>query len=373
VCRVAGEMSATALLLFAFASTGGMEITAVVVAALTVSAAIGGPALGVVLDRSRRPGLHLAWAITIHAAGLGATATLLRSNSTGWALVAAFATGLVSSSVAGAWSAQLRGEGGLGRRLAVFDANSYSAAALAGPSCAGLLFMWIGPVAPLTVTAALLLSGAAFATALPLPEPRPDPQPKPTLGRDLVRGLLLLQRSPRLRLATLSSCVAFAGMGMFTTAVPLMGQRHFGDPGRGALLLALVAASALVANAVVDRRNTLTHPYRLLAVSTVVAGVGLGLASSGVTWAVITGAILIGLGDGPQLASLITIRHREAPLDLLTQVFTTGASLKMAAAGVGALIAGGVAGSGLSHLLVIAAVAHILAAAIAVNPALHEL
>lgn len=201
VCRVAGEMSATALLLFAFASTGNMQVTAAIFAALTISAATGGPALGLFLDRSRRPGMHLAWAITTHTAGLCATAALLQFNSTGWA----FAAGLAGSSIAGAWSAQLRGKGNLGRRLAVFDANSYSAGALAGPSCAGLLFIWMEPVAPLTVTVALLLSGAGIATAIPRPKPQPDPRPKLSVGHDLMRGLLLLQRTPRLGLATLSS------------------------------------------------------------------------------------------------------------------------------------------------------------------------
>lgn len=96
---------------------------------------------------------------------------------------------------------------------------------------------------------------------------------------------------------------------------------------------------------------------------TVGAGVFLILIPSPV--AALIAAAVIGAGDGPQLASLLQIRHLEAPARLRTQIFTTGASLKITASGLGALAAGPLSHEGLTAPLVVAAAAHLAAAGVA--------
>ena len=48
---------------------------------------------------------------------------------------------------------------------------------------------------------------------------------------------------------------------------------------------------------------------------------------------------LLGTADGPQLAAVFAIRHRETPPRSLSQVFTTAASLKIGCAAVGGAVA----------------------------------
>ncbi|WP_445401735.1 hypothetical protein ACSMX9_09990 [Streptomyces sp. LE64] len=71
---------------------------------------------------------------------------------------------------------------------------------------------------------------------------------------------------------------------------------------------------------------------------------------------------LAGFGEGPQLAALFAIRHREAPERLRSQVFTTGASLKVTGFALGAAAAGPVAAWSLPGALALAAATAFLAA-----------
>lgn len=71
---------------------------------------------------------------------------------------------------------------------------------------------------------------------------------------------------------------------------------------------------------------------------------------------------MIGIGEGPQLAALFAIRHREAPEHLRGQIFTTGASLKITGFALGASVAGPLANWSLPGTLILAASVAALAA-----------
>jgi len=70
VARTADEMSAPALLLLGLAVAGSARTASLLYAGLTISAAAGGPPLGVLLDRAARPGVLLAVTLGGYAAGL---------------------------------------------------------------------------------------------------------------------------------------------------------------------------------------------------------------------------------------------------------------------------------------------------------------
>jgi hypothetical protein len=59
---------------------------------------------------------------------------------------------------------------------------------------------------------------------------------------------------------------------------------------------------------------------------------------------VIAAVAVAGVADGPQLAAIFAVRHRETPPRLRGQVFTTAASLKITAGAAGAAVAGSLAG-----------------------------
>jgi len=87
----------------------------------------------------------------------------------------------------------------------------------------------------------------------------------------------------------------------------------------------------------------------------------LGLAGNVVT--AFVAMLLVGLADGPQLAAIFAVRHREAPERSRGQVFTTGASLKITSAALGAGLAGQLSGMSLKLTILVACFVQLGAAA----------
>lgn len=365
VSRSGDEMAATAILLFALVA--GAE-GGTIVGAMSLMAAIGGPLLGVVLDRSRSNVPFVLYLVCC------AAAVALVGVAIGWgahllAILLAAVAGLFVPAVSAGWSTILRDpDPERSRRLSVVDAATYSVSALGGPALAGAIYLVAGEVAALGTAVALIAAGAIFA---PFAHRRPEPVPDTVLRhplRDILDGVLEIGRNPRLRSATVATCLAFGGFGMLVVEIPLIGAERLGDAGYGPMLLAVVAGSALAANAVVDRIGALRRPHVVLTVASALMGVGILLFAPDLTpVGAIVAAVVFGLGDGPQLSSIIHIRHRESPAHLRAQIFTTGASLKIASWGLGAILAAALGGLGITGVLVIAAGIHVVAALIAAS------
>jgi hypothetical protein len=369
VSRVGDDMAGTAILLFAYAGSAQGD-SATVFGLLSVAAAVGGPVFGVWMDRAHSPA-PLTLSLIAFTGGLVAIGFCLLHGRGPLAMVIAVRAGLFAPAVAGGWSASLTTDDPTRRRrLALFDASSYSIAGLLGPLLAGLAYVAGGPAAPLIVTVGLLLVGSACAPWTRGPAPARTPRRGGVSVRvsplaDLRSGFGAITQRPRLRWATASSCIAFFGFGMFLVLVPALSTARFGTPAAAGAILAVLAGFALIANAVLARGRGLEHPGTALtrATATVGAGVLLILIPSPV--AALLAAAVIGAGEGPQLAALLHIRHLEAPAGLRTQIFTTGASLKITASGLGALAAGPLSHAGLTAPLVVAAAAHLVSAGVA--------
>ncbi|MFI6305696.1 MFS transporter [Amycolatopsis thailandensis] len=357
VARTGDELSGPALLLLGLSVDGSAATGSALLAGLTISAAAGGPLLGALLDRSPRPGRLLAWALLAYAAGLGAVLALVEVPA---AIAVAVAAGLLNPALAGGWTAQLpnaRGGTPLARASAL-DAMTFTAASLAGPGLAGLVAAYAG--APAAVAVAITLVVAAFPAAWSLPAVEAKPA-KPILRR-LADGFSVLFRNRSLLRATATSTVSFVGIGIAMVCYPLLGAQRLGNPGFGALLLAVLAAASLVANAVLARKPP--PPDRTVLATTVLLGASFLLAAAGhdvVT--LLAAAVLAGFAEGPQLSALFAIRHREAPADVRAQVFTTAASVKITGLAAGAAAAGPLSALSVTAALGAAAGCQLLAAA----------
>jgi fucose permease len=86
------------------------------------------------------------------------------------------------------------------------------------------------------------------------------------------------------------------------------------------------------------------------------------LAFAGSIVLALAAMLIIGLADGPQLAAIFAVRHREAPERSRSQVFTTGASLKITAAAIGAALAGQLSGVSLDFTVLVACFVQLAAA-----------
>ncbi|WP_435872054.1 MFS transporter [Kitasatospora griseola] len=163
MARTGDEMSGPALLLAGFAAAGSTGEASALLAALTAASALGGPLLGVHLDRARRPGRLLARALALYAAGLLAVLAALGRLPLPAVLALAAATGLLGPALSGGWTAQLPRVAPPDRlpRANALDAMTYDTAALAGPALAGTIAATLG------ANAAVLLAAALIAAALP--------------------------------------------------------------------------------------------------------------------------------------------------------------------------------------------------------------
>ncbi|MGW2144335.1 MFS transporter [Nonomuraea bangladeshensis] len=376
--RTADEMSGPALLIAGLAVTGSPVVASWLLAGLTVSAAAGGPLLGVLLDRARRPGRLLAGCLVAYAGGLLVIVSGLGRLPEAALVAVAVAAGLVGPALTGGWTSQIpavavaarSGRAGdpsgsdadrLGRANAL-DAMTYNVAGLAGPALAGVIAG--GPVAVL-VCVVLLVAALPAAWTLPASA---GVKTRRGVGEELREGFGAILGNPVLLRATAGSMVSCAGTAMLVVSAPVLGERLTGSTGPGALLLAVTAACGLAANALVARARGPRRWDALLVWGTAVAGVGMLLAAaagvSGAYWVAVVAAGVVGLGEGPQLTALFSVRHREAPARLRAQVFTTGASLKITSFAVGSAVAGPLAAYSVGAALLAGAAAQAVAVAV---------
>lgn len=342
VARVGDEMSGPALLLTGYAVAGSVSEASALLAGITVAAAAGGPVLGAVLDRQRRPGRLLAAALVLYATGLAVILLGLGRLPFTVTVLIAVLTGLPAPALSGGWTGQLPRVAAGDRlpRANALDAMTFGMASLSGPVLAGGLAEVSGASTAVVASAALIGSAAPAAWALPARSARVrNGQPGSLIG-DLAVGARVIVRNPRLARATLASVVCCAAQGMLTACVPLLGERVLGDAGRGALLLSCTAVTALAANAVLARFPQRVAPDSIIWAGALIQAGAFALAATGRPAVLVPALLLAGAGEGPQLTALFAVRHREAPDRLRGQIFTTGASLKITAFAAGAAIGG---------------------------------
>ncbi|MFF5007969.1 MFS transporter [Streptomyces phaeochromogenes] len=364
--RAGDEMSGPALLLVGYAVGGSATEASALLAGITVSAAVGGPLLGALLDRSPRPGRLLARALALYGTGLVLILLSLGRLPLELTVLIAVFTGLLGPALSGGWTAQLPRVVPRERmpRANALDAMTFSLASLVGPALAGALAHLLGAPAAVVASAALIAFALPAAWTLPMGRDRDrDKTPSAaSLTADLAAGIRAITRTRPLARATLASVVSCTGLGMLITCTPLLGERAFGSAAEGTLLLTCTAVSALAANAVLARRPRTIAPDTIIWSSTLLLAVALVLSATGHPVLVVAAALTAGVGEGPQLAALLAVRHRESPERLRSQVFTTGASLKITGFALGAAVAGPLATHSLPTALLTAAGVQLVAA-----------
>jgi len=360
--RTGDEMSGPALLLLGFAVTGRPATGSGLLASLTIAGAAGGPLFGALLDRSRRPGRLLAWALAAYALGLVAVQAAVGQLPMPELAAIALLAGLFNPAVAAGWTAQLP-RVVTGRELdrgSALDALTFSAASLAGPALAAVMAARLGARAAVLAAAALV--ALAVPAACSLSRYRPGAGSGASAGtaplrRQMAAGFSALVARRRLLRATVTSVVSYAGIGMLLVCCPVLGAERLGSPARGALLISAIAVTSLAANAILVRRRRQGRgwPDTWVLASTLVIGVSLAATALAPGWLALAAVALGGVGEGPQLTALLAVRHRETPAHLRGQVYTTAASLKIAGLAAGAALAGPLAVWSVTGCLLIAA------------------
>lgn len=367
LARAANAGLPSAIILAVLAAGGSATEGSVLVAVLAAVAALIGPVVGAAIDRLDRPRQGYLAGILVLASASAALAVGVGRWSAAVLLLAAGLAGLAQPVLTGAWSAQLRRivPDVASARAYALDVGTYNVAEIAGPALVGVAFVIDSQVPGAASLEAVLILYLLAALVLPLvPIPARgagDPQPQPIWR--MLSQLTVMWSSASLRRTTTISTVGFAAIAVIVVAAPLVGADLAGDPGVGALLLAVIALGALVGSLAVAR-----SPIRRLGPGTVVVGSTLALAvllaglaaSPTMAVAFVLGAIF-GFAQAPQITAVFQVRDRESSATTRSLVFVTAASLRTGAFAVGSLLAGALAPQGWRVLIVIAAGLQVLA------------
>jgi predicted MFS family arabinose efflux permease len=213
--------------------------------------------------------------------------------------------------------------------------------------------------------------------APPPPEPAPSPparaRPPRSLRADLARGLRAIAERPALLAATVATMLSSAGFAGFVVASPLVGERLAGSAAAGTVLLSALAVGSLLGAGALARRPWPGAPESLLVASTALLGATFAVIAAADAFALaVAAAFVAGVAEGPQLAAVFQVRHREAPEALRSQLFTTAASVKMSAFAAGSAVAGALAVHSVTVCLLAAAGAQALAIAAVVGLTARE-
>jgi MFS family permease len=378
LARAGDEMTGPAVVLLAFAISRGPGMGAILMACLTVAAAVGGPVFGAALDRSRRPERSLGYALAGYAAGILVLQATVGRVPLVVAAVCALAGGALAPAVAGGWTSQLPTIVTPAElpRASALDAMSFSAASLAGPALAALVTLWLGARDAVAIAACLV--AMAVPAALRLTQKPREPHESHNVTESIAQstrssevnhaiaqvwaGVAAIGARPALLRATVTSAVSYVGIGMLLVCCPLLGEQRLGGSARGALLISVLSATSLAVNGLLARRRWRHGPDLRVLVSTLVIGVSLVMVALAPGWWTMLAVAVDGAGEGPQLTALFTVRHREAPDQLRGRIFTTAASLKIGGLAVGAAVAGPLAGWSLTGCLLVGAVIEACAA-----------
>lgn len=361
--RLGDEMSSQAILLMGIAA-GSATLGSTLLAGLTFSAAIGGPLLGAVLDRAYHPGRVLALSLALYAAGIALITWSLGHIPVWLSLVLALMAGFLMPSISGGWSSRLKSfivDEQIARASAI-DATTFNIAGLAGPTLAGLIAGWLGAHWAVAVLVGLLVAALPMAWTLPKRGQEAKRHDTPFLHEVSV-GLKVIVANKLLLRITLLSVISYMGIGMLWVVYPLIGQNLVGNPGFGGVLASAVSVGALVATTAYAKWPTKYTPDTVAFITTLILATAMiVLAFAGNVAMALIAMLIVGLADGPQLAVVFAVRHREAPERSRSQVFTTGASLKITAAATGAVLSGHLALVSLRTTLFAACLVQIIAA-----------
>jgi predicted MFS family arabinose efflux permease len=330
LARLGDEMVAVAIPLFMLARTGNPALTGVTVAAYSLPSMLTGPVLGSWLDGTR----HRRAVLAANQCAL-AVAMVGIVLAPGWAApVLAVLAGLALPMTSAGFSAMVPALAGPDRltRANSKDSLSFSAAAMAGPAVAGLLARLITPTGSvLAIAAAAVGSIAALAFVAPVP-------PNPHGRQPVLTGLRHIVRTPQLRAVTLATTLCWGSMGLVLVVLPLRTEQLGVGQNSSGFLLTVFEIGCVVTNVALIR---LQHCWRTVLVSIAVYGAVLSSWSLAGNFPVLLVlALVAGLAMGPQFPALLSARQRYSPPELLSQVGTTGASLKIGAFSLGAVSVG---------------------------------
>jgi predicted MFS family arabinose efflux permease len=250
-------------------------------------------------------------------------------------------------------------------RANALEATSLNVALIAGPLLGGGIAALAGPQtavlteAGLTLAALLLLIGFHALDRAP----RRAAASLLHVARDGLRTIVV---TPALRGTTIAGMLSLLGIGFFAVGFPYFCSEELGveRSAAGVLWAAFAVGSTVGALALVGIQRRFP-PHRIVVVALVAFGALMLPWSLAETLPVAVVLVAIAaVADGPALSATFAVRQDYAPADLQSQIFTTGAAMKVGSFATGSALGGALVTSiGAGGTLLAAAGVNVLAAA----------
>lgn len=337
LARVPSEGLALAVVLDVTDRGGSVAFAGVLLALTTLPQIVTGPLGGAALDSTTRPGRLLAVACLASAAAIAGLAAAGSAGAVAIvaALILAGTDPILTGGLSATFTRWADSAGSPTHAISAWDGVAYNVAGVAGPLLVTVVAATAGSTAALLTLAALIVPAAAFVWADP-PLPAGDAHP----GLRVTAALRTMWVNRPLRGVTVASTIESGAMGGLAIAMVAAAAHHGHAAEAAGTVLTVRAATALASSFVLTRWGHAIPASRLVLGSIAAGGVGLVAMGLAPWWLLIVLGGLVGLADGPVLVGTYRARAEGSPSRLRASVFTVGASLKLAASSIGALVAG---------------------------------
>jgi MFS family permease len=374
--RIADNCVGVAVVLLALQRTHSPAAAGLIVGGYTLPALASGPVLGAWLDRTKHRKLALtANEIVLASSMLGLVATLGRAPLP-WSIAIVAAAGVTLPLTSAGFTSLIPYLVRAERlpRANTLDAISFNGAAVLGPAIAGTLAAATSPATAVLVTAAIALAAIPATQLLRVPA-RTATLAAASLWATVLAGTRVMVRTPPLRGGTFATMVGLGAQGILAVGFPLFAVRLGSAESAGGALWGALEIGGLLGALPASRLLARYPPERVIIVGTALFGAS--IAAWTLAPSIVVAVLLVGVAgvvSGPLLVATFALRQRYAPDNLLAQVTTAGASLKIGAYALGAAVGGWLVPSvGPLVAIGVIAVLHGLAAAggyvAAINPA----
>ena len=344
--RLADAGARVALTLLAVERTGSAALGGALIAVLLVPHVAVAPAIGMLVDRIRRPGWVVAGAAVLFGTALALAAASVGRAPTPLVLGVLLVGGCGGPALTGGLSSRLADlvparwlprAGGL-------DSVTYNVAGIAGPALAAVLVGTFSASAATLALAGCAAAGAVLVALLPI---RRHGDPPPAFrAADLLAGARVVAAEPTLRVVTIATTIEQVGAGAVPVAVASIAVAA-GNPASAGWLLTAASVGGLAGGLLWTWRPA-PGPRCPAVVMAGMAGVALpllpGAALPTHLPVLLAVFVLSGIADGPMFGATLQSRQELSPPGLRSQVFTISAGLKITAAAGGAALAGALTG-----------------------------
>jgi MFS family permease len=346
MCRLADRMFAVTIVFYALASFGSPAVAGWIAFTAAAPGLLISPLAGALLDRA-----GAAVSIVVDLA-LSATVALVLAVSIreAWAtpltvMLLAVLYGLSSPlSAAGirVLLPRLVPRQALDRANAL-DTTIHAIVDVAGPSLAGLLLGFYGPLPVFLAIAACFVS-AMTSLALVRGAPSASPPTQGFLGQTL-QGLRLVLGRPLLRGLAVGYALNNLAWGMLWVALPASVARSFPDgtwQSISGLLWAGVGVAGGIGSLLAGQVGIVGREVRTMTLCMVISAVGMAAAAAGfgLLPGLACGLLLVGLMAGPIDVGVLTLRQRRTDPADLGRVLAVSMSLNMSGFPIGTAVGG---------------------------------